>query len=94
MKRILHTMSYYPEPDSSSRSKIKVVLDLSNYATKFDVQRTADITASLFAKKINLANLKLDFDRLYIDKSDTSPIDLSKLSNVVKNILLKSLYGE
>ena len=27
-------MSYYPEPDSQIRDKVKVVLDLSNYATK------------------------------------------------------------
>ena len=27
-------MSYYPEPDSYFRDKIKVVLDLPNYATK------------------------------------------------------------
>ena len=27
-------MKYYPEPDSHIRDKVKVVLDLSNYATK------------------------------------------------------------
>ena len=27
-------MSYYPEPDSHIRDKVKVVVDLSNYATK------------------------------------------------------------
>ena len=27
-------MSYYPEPDSHIRNKIKVELDLSNYANK------------------------------------------------------------
>ena len=27
-------MSYYPEPDSHIRGKVKVVLDLSNYASK------------------------------------------------------------
>ena len=27
-------MSYYPEPDSHIRDKVKVVLGLSNYATK------------------------------------------------------------
>ena len=28
------SMSYYPESNSSVREKIKVVLDLSSYATK------------------------------------------------------------
>ena len=27
-------MSYYPEPDSHIRDKVKVVLDLLNYATE------------------------------------------------------------
>ena len=27
-------MSYFPQPDFNIRDKIKVVLDLSNYATK------------------------------------------------------------
>ena len=27
-------MSYYPEPDNHIRDVVKVVLDLSNYATK------------------------------------------------------------
>ena len=27
-------MSYYPEPDSRIRDKVKVVLDLTNYATE------------------------------------------------------------
>ena len=36
-KELLQTiskMSYYPEPNSDIRVKVKVVLDLSNYATK------------------------------------------------------------
>ena len=27
-------MSYYPEPDNHTRDKVKIVLDLSSYATK------------------------------------------------------------
>ena len=27
-------MSYYPEPDNHIRDKVKVLLELSNYATK------------------------------------------------------------
>ena len=27
-------MSYYPEPDSHIRGKVKIVLELSNYVTK------------------------------------------------------------
>ena len=31
-------MSYYPELDSDIRDKVKVVLDLSNYATKKEIK--------------------------------------------------------
>ena len=43
------------------------------------------IYAPDFDKKPNLASLKLDIDRLNIDKLRTTPVDLSKLSNVAKN---------
>ena len=48
-------MSYYPEPDSEIRDKIKVVLDLSNYATKKELDHTTGVdTSDLAAKKILL----------------------------------------
>ena len=37
----------------------------------------------------NLSNLKIKVDKLYIDKLVPVPIDLSKLSNVVKNKVVK-----
>ena len=36
-------MSYYSEPDSDNRNKIKVELDLSNYGTKSGVKKTAGV---------------------------------------------------
>ena len=35
-------MIYYPEPDSHIRDKVKVVLDLSNYATKKELDYDID----------------------------------------------------
>ena len=32
-------MSYFPEPYTSSKNKIKVRLDLSNYVTKSDLKK-------------------------------------------------------
>ena len=46
---------------------------------------------SSFALKSNLANLKTEVDKLDIDKLVPVPTDLSKLSNVVKMMLLKKL---
>ena len=47
------------------------------------------------AKKADLASLKSDFDRLDIDKLETTPVDLSKLTNVVKyEVVKKTIYDE
>ena len=54
-----------------------------------DINVTVD--TSSFALKTNLANLKIELDKLDIDKLATVPVDLSKLSNVVKMMLLKRL---
>ena len=45
-------MSYYPEQDSHIRDKVKVVLDLSNYANKKELQHATGVdTSDLAAKK-------------------------------------------
>ena len=61
-------MSYYPEPDSHIRDKVKVVLDLSNYATKRELDHAAGVyTFDLAAKKDFIA-LKAEVDKLDINK--------------------------
>ena len=55
-------------------NNMKVELDLLNYTSKF-------------AKKADLANLKSDVDRLNINNLETTPLNLSKLSNVVRKTL-------
>ena len=46
-------MSYYPEPNRHIRDKVKVVLDMPNYATKKKLEHAAGIdTSDLAAKKI------------------------------------------
>ena len=47
-----------------------------------------------FVKNVELANLRSDVDRLVVDKLETTPIDLSKLSNVVKSAVKKTVYDE
>ena len=42
------------------------------------------VDTSSFALKTNLANLKTEVDKLDIDKLAPVPVDLSKLSHVVK----------
>ena len=47
------------------------------------------VDVSSFALKSNLAGLKTEVDKLYIDKLALAPVDLRKLSNVVKNDFVK-----
>ena len=82
-------MSQYFPPYHNCREKIKVELDLSNYATKKDIKYITDIDASGFASKTNLAALKTEVDIIDTDKLKTVPDDLAKLTNVVKNEVVK-----
>ena len=82
-------MSKYFPPYNNSIENIKVELDLSNYATKKDIKYITHIDASGFASKTNLAALKTEVDKIDTDKLKTVPDDLAKLSNVVKNDVVK-----
>ena len=64
-------------------------VDLSNYATKTDLENTTHIDTSSFALKSNLASPKTEVDKLDIDKLAPATVDLSKLSHAVKNDLVK-----
>ena len=81
-------MSYYP-PYKSSSNNFKVELDLSNYATKDDVKNITHVDVSSYATKTNLSALKTEVDKIDLDKLKTVPDDLAKLSNVVKNEVVK-----
>ena len=87
-KRVDYKMSYYP-PYKSSSNNIKVELDLTNYATKAGLKNITHVDVSSFASKTNLAALKSEVDKIDVDKLKTTPIDLAKLSNLVKNDVVK-----
>ena len=53
------------------------------------------VDTSSFALKTNLANLKTEADNLDIDKLAPVPVTLSKLSDAVKNhVVKKTLYDK
>ena len=89
---LLHKMSYFTEPYGHSKHKVKVELVLPKYATKSNLKRATHINTSKFAKKSDLAILKLNDYDLDIDKLKIVPIDLFNLSKTVRNILFKRLY--
>ena len=53
---------YFPEPKSSG-GRVKVKLNLSNYATKADLKSATGVDTSKSAKKVDLAHLKSDADK-------------------------------
>ena len=80
--------TYYP-PHKNSSSNIKVELDLTKYAKKTDLKNITHTDVSSFATKTNLAALKTKADKIDVGKLKTVPDDLAKLSNVVKNEVVK-----
>ena len=67
-------ISYFPEPYTCNKIKIKVKLDLSSYTTKPDLKNATSVDTSKFAKNANLAVLKREFDKLGINKLKTNPV--------------------
>ena len=77
--------------NSGFGDSIKVKIDLSNYPTKTDIKNISHVDTSSFVLKTNLASLKTEVNKLGIDKLAPVFADLSKLSNVVKNDIVKKL---
>ena len=86
---------YFPKPYEPFGGDINVKVDLSNYATKTDIKNISHVHTSSFSLKTNLASLKTEVDKLDIDKLAPVPVDLSKLSDVVKNnVVKKTVYDK
>ena len=112
-KDIVQLSEDFPEPKSLG-GKVKLQLDLSNYATKEDLNNTTGIDTSSFVKKVDLANLNLNvvtldivklkysptnlsnlkskLDKLDVDQLIPFPVDLSILSDAVKQDGVKKMY--
>ena len=73
---------YFPKPYEPFGGDINVKVDLSNYAKKADIKNISHADT-------NLASLKTEIDKLDIDKLIPVPVNLSKLSDSVKNDIAK-----
>ena len=80
---------YFPKPYEPFGGYINVKVVLSNYAKKADINNISHVDTSNFLLKTNLATLKTEVDKLDIDKLVPVPVDLSKLSDFVKNDVVK-----
>ena len=70
-------------PQQKSLGKVKVELNLSNYVTKTDLKNATRIDKSSFRKKVDLASLKSNVDKLDIDTLQNVPTNLSNLKSKV-----------
>ena len=80
---------YFPKPFTSSGGNMNVKVDLSNYVTKADIKNITHVDTSSFALKTSSASLRTEVDKVEIDKLKPVSVDLSKLSDVVKNDVVK-----
>ena len=60
---------------------MKVELDLSDYTTKVDLKNAAGVDTSKFAKKVDLASLKSNVEKLDIDKLKIVPSNLNNFKS-------------
>ena len=85
---------YFPKRYKFYEGNINVKVDLSNYATKNDLKKVTHDDTSRLSLKSSLASLKTEVDKLYIDKSEPGFVNLSKLIDVAKIILLKPVHDK
>ena len=86
---------FVTKPFRNFGRNINVKVDLSSYTTKTDQRNVTHVDASSFALKKNLANSKNDVDKLDIYKLAPVPVDLIRLSDVVKNdVVKKTVYDK
>ena len=81
----IETSEYFPEQKSSG-GKVKVELDLSNYATKLNLKNAIGVDTSNFAKKTDLANLKSDVGNSDIVQLKNVPSYLGNLKSKVDKL--------
>ena len=60
-------ISCYPQPDSHIRAKVKVVLELANYAIKQELEHATCVDTSNLAAKKDFIALKAEVEKLDIN---------------------------
>ena len=76
----------YPEPDSHIRDKVKVVLDLSNYATRKELDHATGVDTSDLAAEKDFITLKAEIEKLDYAKLFNVPTSLSNLKPKVDDL--------
>ena len=85
---------YFPKPYESYTGNVEVDLDLFDYVTKANLKGAAKVDTSNLAERSDLASLTAEVDKIDTDKRKTVPVDLSRLSNGVDNVVKKIVYDK
>ena len=83
---------YFRKPYEPLRGGSNIKFDLSNYLTKIDLKNATGIDTSKLAAKSDLASLKAEIDKLDIYSLVSVPVNLSKLSDLVKKNKVVKLF--
>ena len=83
---------YFLKPYEPFGGDINIKVHLSNYATKADIKNVSYVDTLSFELKTNLASLKTKVDKLDMDNVVLVPVNLSKLSDIVKIDVKKTVY--
>ena len=84
-------MSYYPKSDSHLRDKVKVVLDLSAFAAKKELDYATGVGTSDLAPKKDLIALKAEIEKLDIYKLVNVPTSFNNLKVKVDDLDIDKL---
>ena len=76
---------YFQKPKLLQR-RVKLQLDLANYATKANLKKVTGVDRSKFAKNVDLTSLKSIVAKLDIDKLKNVPTNLSNLKSKVDKL--------
>ena len=79
-------MSFYPEPGSHIRDKVKVALDFLNDASKKELEHAPGIDASDLAAKKDFIALKAEVDKRDINKLNKVQTNLNNLKTKVNDL--------
>ena len=82
---------YFSKPYEAYGGDINVKVDLSNHTIKTNLKNSSGIDTSKLAAKSDLSSLKTKVDKL-LKKLIPVPADLKKLSNVLKNGVVKKRF--
>ena len=80
---------YFLKPYEPFGGDFNVKVHLSNYATKADIKNVSYVDTLSFELKTNLASLKTKVDKLDMDNVVLVPVNLIKLSDILKNDVVK-----